>query len=91
MPDPALPVPRVEQDVPAARPRYRHRFEDAAGRPMSGTVTLTPQPAGAPVTRELRDGVLDLELAPGVYTLVALLRTADLTRQLTTDTITVTS
>lgn len=73
------------------RVRYTRRFDDAAGRPMTGTVTLTPQPPGAPVNAEVREGVLDLELAPGVYTLVALLRTADLTRHLTMDTITITS
>lgn len=86
MPDPALPEPRPTPVALAGAVRFTRRYADALGRPMRGTVTLTPTapttaggaviPA-APVPVELDAGLLEVDLPPGTYRLSAALRTAE--------------
>lgn len=73
--------------VPAELPRppsgsvgtaWTRPYRDAASRPLSGTVTLTPA-RGTPVqiTEDVVDGVVTFHVAPGSYRLNASLLTVD--------------
>ena len=84
MPVDALPIPPAAS-VPGAVP-YRHEYRDALGRPLVGSVTLTPETRTAvpgvtiptaPFTVPVVAGVLAVNLPPGIYQLRADLRTVD--------------
>jgi len=84
MPVDALPAPSAIP-VPGAV-SFRHEYRDALGRPLVGSVTLTPEtrtalrgvtiPA-APLVVPVVAGVLAADLPPGIYQLRADLRTVD--------------
>lgn len=65
---------------------YRREYRDLLGRPMRGQVTVTGTTRWssdqavtlpAPVVVELVGGVLEVDLPPDTYSLVAALRTVD--------------
>ena len=97
MPDPALPIPR---STPLEGTAHLVRlYADPLGRPMRGVVTISGGARSelgssvvvpAPVTVELVDGVLDVSLPPGDYSIVAMLRTIDGERVSDQDTVTLT-
>jgi hypothetical protein len=96
MPADALPIPPTVP-VPGAV-SYRHEYRDALGRPLVGSVTLTPEtrtaargvtiPA-APLVVPVVAGVLAADLPPGIYQVRADLRTVDGTPVVDTDRIAV--
>lgn len=97
MPADALPVPHPQSL--AGTVNYRRSYLDTLGRPMRGDVTLTGSARSAsgdavvvpaPVAVPLVDGVLDVNLPPDVYRVVANLRTADGARVTDSDTVTLT-
>jgi hypothetical protein len=83
MPVPALPIPHGAQPD---RRVHRHSYIDPLNQPMTGTVTITSLrrldqgdtvlPESATAVAELVDGVLEIELQPGFYKLVATLTSA---------------
>ena len=84
MPVEALPVPPAVP-VPGAV-SFRHEYRDALGRPLVGSVTLTPETRTAvpgvtiptaPFTVPVVAGVLEVSLPLGIYQLRADLRTVD--------------
>lgn len=84
MPVDALPIP---PPVPApGAVAYRHEYRDALGRPLVGSVTLTPETRTAvrgltippaPITLQVVAGVLSASLPVGIYQVRADLRTVD--------------
>jgi hypothetical protein len=84
MPADALPIPRVET-VTAER-NLRRVYLDALKRPLVGEVTIsgsqraaagTTVVVPADVRARLVDGVLEVSLPAGTYSLAATLRTVD--------------
>jgi len=74
----SAPPPAGLPPVPAGKVRHRHVYRDALERPVaSGRVTLTAAGRPGDVVVDLADGVLDVELPFGVWTLFAQLRTVD--------------
>ena len=97
MPKDALPIPK--NTVDASRIRLTRRYADLIGRPLKGNVTIT----GEEVTTEgvsvvlpnattvpLANGVLDVHLPPGRYTLVVDAYTVDRVESSYTETVTLT-
>lgn len=77
MPVDALPQP-WDDGSPGMVP-LRRTYRDSLGRPMIGQVTITGREGltVASVVVDLVDGVLDVGLLPGSYTLQAALRTSE--------------
>jgi hypothetical protein len=87
MPADALPIPTTASSagLPGAV-THRREYRDPLGRPMTGTATITGGTRTADghtivvpvaVPRPVVGGVLEVELPPGEYRIVAALRTVD--------------
>lgn len=92
MPAEALPIPWPEPIRGSVH--FEKPYRDAAGRALSGKVTVTGTIrkdgviGDAPIVAEIVAGKLVLDLPPDTYTLVAKLQTPEGTKLTDTDTIT---
>ena len=84
MPDDALPQPWPTPLTETAR--LRRDYRDALGRPMRGTLTISgvrrtdhgdTVTVAAPVNVALSEGLLEVDLPPGDYTITGALHTID--------------